>query len=133
MPATRSLRRLTAARFQVLINDLVAAVLHVTPAGVDVFIEADTVRLLVSVKGTVADVARRLAEGEFDDDFRFEIYPWDEPEMGCTHTLVQIATPSQIEVERFTTDDPYGNIEAAREAQAIPFEERMAIYADRGL
>jgi hypothetical protein len=36
------------------------------------------------------------------------------------------------EIERFTTDDPYGAVEAAREAQSLTLEERFDLYADRG-
>lgn len=80
-------------------------------------------------------------------DFRFEIVALEEPEVGCTHlvrviSLVEVppderwpvATIVDGEVlETFTTDDPYGAVEAAREVQAIPdIEERWALYAERG-
>jgi hypothetical protein len=64
-------------------------------------------------------------------DFRFEITPIEEPEMGCTHLVVVIGDEGE-EIERFTTDDPYGAVEAAREAQAFTLEERFAMYAERG-
>lgn len=80
-------------------------------------------------------------------DFRFEITPWDEPEMGCTHTVrvielvleppnadwpVETVRDGDV-IESFTTDDPYGAVEAAREVQAMPdLEERWALYAERG-
>lgn len=79
-------------------------------------------------------------------DFRFEILAMEEPELGETHRVTMVAwdlaapdetwpceTLVEGEVlESFTTDDPYGAVEAAREAQTIPFEERMATYAERG-
>lgn len=94
------------------------------------------------------------------EDFRFEIVALDEPEMGCTHLVRMIETlPCRAcnatgqrfdtgatcstcggrgstdgdELECFTTDNPYGAVEAAREAQAFPdLEERWAMYAERG-
>jgi len=65
-------------------------------------------------------------------DFRFEITEVPEPEMGCTHLVVVIEHGTEIELERFTTDNPWGAVEAAREAQAIPLEERLDMYAERG-
>jgi hypothetical protein len=78
-------------------------------------------------------------------DFRFEITAFDEPEMGCTHLvrmieLLPVPTVSEFtgtvdgrEIEAFTTDDPFGAVEAAREAQAYTLEERfdMAARAER--
>jgi hypothetical protein len=80
-------------------------------------------------------LAMRIADGEFDskvNDARFEIIPWDEPEMGCTHTVVIYAHPSQQEVERFTTEDPHGAVQAFREVQMIPMEERWEMCFARG-
>lgn len=59
--------------------------------------------------------------------------------MGCTHlvTMIELVlmpvdetwpVPTIVDgeiLERFTTDDPYGAVEAAREVQAFSFEERM--------
>jgi hypothetical protein len=80
------------------------------------------------------------------DDFRFEIVALEEPEMGCTHRVtvieLRIEEPGPVwpcetlvdgeVIESFTTDDPYGAVEAAREAQAYTLEERLAMYAERG-
>ena len=74
-----------------------------------------------------------------ENDFRFEIITLPEPELGCTHRVRQIervVTPADDQwpvatlvdgdvMEDFTTDDPYGFVEAAREAQAHPLEERL--------
>lgn len=56
-------------------------------------------------------------------DFRFEIIAFEEPEMGSTHLVIQHETTDAgvdtgVEMERFTTDDPYGAVEAARVSQA---------------
>lgn len=68
-----------------------------------------------------------------DTDFRFEITVNPEPDdPSTTHFVEVFGVPSGERLEAFTTGDPYGAVEAAREAQAIPFEERMALYADRG-
>ncbi len=65
------------------------------------------------------------------DDFRFIITAWDEPELGCTHTVIRVDDRG-FEAERFTTDDPYGAVEAFREYQAMPdLEERLNYYAER--
>jgi len=71
-------------------------------------------------------------------DFRFEIIEHEEPEMGCTHTVIVHETDDDggdtgVVLERFTTDDPYGAVEAAREAQAFTLEERFERYAEMGL
>lgn len=78
-------------------------------------------------------LAKRLADGEFDNDFRFEITTNPEPDdPGSTHFLVQYSVPSQREMIHLTTGDPYGFIEAARERQAVPdLEDRLALYAER--
>ncbi len=79
-------------------------------------------------------------------DFRIEIIVLDEPEIGCTHLVNQIAwvlapandqwpVDTLIEgdlIESFTTDNPYGFVEAAREAQAMSLEERFDYYAEMG-
>jgi hypothetical protein len=49
-------------------------------------------------------------------DFRFEITAWDEPEMGCTHTVRMIDDHGAV-VEHYTTDDPYGHVEQFRQFQ----------------
>jgi hypothetical protein len=64
-------------------------------------------------------------------DVRFYITPVPEPELGCTH-LVVIVDDAGAAVERFTTDDPYGAVEACREAQTMTLEERFDYYAERG-
>ena len=51
--------------------------------------------------------------------------------MGCTHLVVMIGDEGE-EIERFTTDDPYGAVEAARYCQALPLEQRWAEDAARG-
>jgi len=70
-------------------------------------------------------------------DFRFEIIEHDEPELGCTHTVIVHETTDDGKdtgsvLEHFTTDNPYGAVEAAREAQAYTLEERFELYAERG-
>lgn len=82
-----------------------------------------------------------------ENDFRFEITPLPEPEMGETHLVemielivhppdemwpVETVTDGRI-IESFTTDDPYGAVEAAREAQVYTLEERFEMYAEMGL
>lgn len=64
-------------------------------------------------------------------DFRFIIQALDEPEIGCTHLVIVVGDDGE-DIERFTTDDPYGAVEAAREAQAFTLEERFDMYAARG-
>lgn len=78
-------------------------------------------------------------------DFRFEILELDEPEIGCTHlvTVIELVLlpaddrfPCETVIdgpvlESFTTDDPFGAVEAAREAQAYSLEERLEMAADR--
>jgi hypothetical protein len=61
------------------------------------------------------------------DDFRFEIVEIEEPEVGCTH-IVRVIDDQGEEIEAFTTGDPYGVVEAAREAQAYTLEERLGPY-----
>lgn len=79
-------------------------------------------------------------------DFFFEIIPLPEPEMGATHLVIQtewrVAPPDETwpvetlvpgdEIDRWTTDDPYGAVEAARECQAISLEERWAADYEAG-
>lgn len=70
-------------------------------------------------------------------DFRFEIIPLEEPEMGETHrVIVHEITDEGVDtgnvLENFTTDNPYGAVEAAREAQMYSLEERFEMYAERG-
>lgn len=64
-------------------------------------------------------------------DVRFEIVPLAEPEMGCTH-LVRVIDDKGELVESFTTDNPYGAVEACREVQSMSMEERFDYYARMG-
>lgn len=80
-------------------------------------------------------------------DFRIEITPLEVPEMGESHLVRQIALvlmPADAQwpvetlvdgevMETLTTDNPYGYVEAAREAQAYTLEERFDMYAEMGL
>lgn len=88
-----------------------------------------------------------MADLRSADDFFFTITPLEEPEFGETHLLVMtewiIAPPDETwpvetlvpgaEIERLNTGDPYGFVEAARESQAVPLEERLDRYAEMGL
>jgi hypothetical protein len=76
-------------------------------------------------------------------DVHFKITPVPEPEMGCTHLVEQFeilpadgAWPCETlaaePFESFTTDDPYGAVEAFREAQTYTLEQRFDLYAARG-
>lgn len=79
-------------------------------------------------------------------DFRFEITELPEAEMGETHLVrmielvlcppdAQWSVETVIDgeqIEAFYTDDPFGAVEAAREAQAFTLEERFEMYAQRG-
>lgn len=70
-------------------------------------------------------------------DFRFEIIPLDEPEIGCTHRVIVHEITDEgwhtgVILENFTTDNPFGAVEAAREAQLYTLEERFDMYAERG-
>ncbi len=71
-----------------------------------------------------------------DTDFRFEIVEYEEPEVSCTHLVIVHETRDGQDtgtiLERFTTDDPCGAVEAAREAQEFTLEERFDLYAERG-
>ena len=64
-------------------------------------------------------------------DVRFDIIEIEEPEIGCTHFVRVIDDRGQV-VDEFTTDDPYGAVEACREAQTMSLEERFDLYAGRG-
>lgn len=131
MPTPRCLRPLSATRFQVIIADRVVAILDTVAAfATDIYILANEVELLETVDDAdPVNVAHRLAEGEFDNDFRFEIVTNPEPDQPSNMYFVsQIATPSQIVTEAFTTDDPYSAVEAAREAQMFTFEERLGEF-----
>ena len=55
----------------------------------------------------------------------------EEPELGAIHLVITIDDKGE-QIERFTTDNPYGAVEAAREAQSLTLEERFDLYADRG-
>lgn len=84
---------------------------------------------------TAAEAASALAAllEEILDDFRFDITALPEPELGATHIVLVIAHGSGRVLERHITDDPYGLVEAAREAQAIPYEERLEMQLQREL
>lgn len=84
-------------------------------------------------------------ERNAENDFRFEIEAVPEPEMGCTHlvTMIELVVMPPDEtwpcetvvdgqiLESFTTDDPYGAVEAAREAQVFTLEERFERQFER--
>lgn len=78
-------------------------------------------------------------------DFKFVIEALPEPEIGATH-LVEIfgwdLAPADETwpvttlvlgdlLETHITDNPYGMVEAAREAQAYSLEERFKMEAER--
>lgn len=74
-------------------------------------------------------LAERIADGEFDDDFRYEYFRHPEPDSPSDlYVMTRYATPSQKELERFSTDDPGREVEAAREAQTHSLEERLGPY-----
>lgn len=78
-------------------------------------------------------LAKRLADGEFDHDFRFEYVANPEPDQPSDmYFISRFATPSQQELESFTTDDPGREIGAARYCQTVPLEERWAADAEAG-
>jgi hypothetical protein len=82
---------------------------------------------------TAVGAARALcewAEGQLDDFF-FDIDAIDEPEMGATHVVAIAARGSGRLIERFTTDDPYGAVEAARYCQSTPLEARWTADAEQ--
>lgn len=79
-------------------------------------------------KRTLEVVSEVLAS----EDHRFEITPVPEPELGCTHVVRMVGRQSGRVAEQFTTDNPYGAVEAYREAQAYTLEERFDLYAERG-
>jgi len=64
-------------------------------------------------------------------DFRFVITQLEEPELGATHLVLTIDDRGEV-MERDITDNPYGMVEAAREAQSMSLEERFEMYAERG-
>lgn len=67
------------------------------------------------------------------DDVYFKVEANPEPDdAASTHWLGMYSHLTDELVESHITGDPYGFIEAMREAQAIPMEERWAMYADRG-
>jgi hypothetical protein len=85
--------------------------------------------------GLREDAASRERPAE-PGDFRFEIEDlsldpeFDDYEGG--RYSVRVIDDQGLVLERFRTDDPGSEVEAAREAQCIPFEERMQMYAERG-
>lgn len=135
---TRFLRPTGIDSYEVHINGYVAATIWRAANNTDdpfgaAFTDPDKTRL--GYDSNPVRLATRIAEGEFDskiEDARFEVITCDEPEMGRTHTVVIYAHPSQQEVDRFTTDDAHGAVEAFREVQTTPIEERWAIYGARG-
>lgn len=132
------LRPLRANVFQVIIGERVAAVLHVS-AITKIFVDAgDTPRLLATIQhfDELQDVGRRIAEGEFDDDFRFNIS--DASDEDGNYWLEQIATPSQTPLYSSLMRDPYGFVAAERQCQAERAEfpdlaDRFDHYAEMGL
>lgn len=140
MPTTRFLRRLSNTRFQLHIGDRVAAVLRQTNAHtIEIWTLADEARLLITLVDPtrlatdVARVALRIADGEFDNDFRFEYSLNPEPSSNADlYFITRYATPSQKVIDSWTTEDPGAAIEAAREAQIFSLEERFDIYAAKG-
>lgn len=142
MPTTRTrlLRRLRNNVFQVIIGDRIAAVLRQTNAHtIEIWTLADEARLLITLVDPtrlatdVARVALRIAESEFDNDFRFEYSLNPEPSSNADlYFITQIATPSQKVIDSWTTEDPGAAIEAARETQLYSLEERWAMDAEAG-
>ncbi len=66
------------------------------------------------------------------NDFRFEIVKLEEPDDFRTHLVTVLDVETGDFLDSFTTGDPFGAVEAAREAQAYTLEERFEMYADRG-
>lgn len=132
------LRPLRADVFQVHINDTVAAIVRQTGAfTIEVWTLRDAPHLLVTLSDAdPVNVAHRIAEGEFDDDFRFDIS--DAPDEDGNYWLEQIATPSQTSLYSSLMHDPYGFVAAERQCQAerraFPeLEDRLDHYAEMGL
>lgn len=133
MPTPRFLRLLSPTRFQLHIGDRVAAVLDGHGPVISIYILADEVRLLATVTDTAISVGARIADGEFDNDFRFEYTLNPEPSSNADlYFITQYATPSQKVIDSWTTEDPGAAIEAAREAQLYSLEERWAMDAEAG-
>jgi hypothetical protein len=63
-------------------------------------------------------------------DVRFEVTALPEPELGATH-CVRMIDEHGVEVERHITDNPYGIVEAFREAQEYSLEERLEPFGIR--
>lgn len=69
----------------------------------------------------------------FEDDVRFEVVRNPEPDdAASTHWLGMYSHHTGELIESHITGDPYGFIEAFREVQCIPLEERLDMYAARG-
>lgn len=123
---------------QRLLGDVVAIIVQVSPVDFpdvfDIYVDRGEVVKLAEVSGTcLRDLARRIGEGEFDDDCRFEYSENPEPSFpGDRFHITQYAIPSQRVVDSFTTHDPGDVIASCREAQTTTLEERFAVYADRG-
>lgn len=69
-------------------------------------------------------------------DFRFVIDA--NPEPSCNADLYFVTIIETFDgddmgvTDSFTAEDPYGHVEAAREAQQYTLEERFDMYAARG-
>lgn len=69
-------------------------------------------------------------------DFRYEIVRNPEPDQPSDLFFVTVhetrdGEDTGVVLERFSTDDPYRDVEAARYAQAVPLEQRWAEDAER--
>lgn len=85
---------------------------------------------------TREDAAKALCDWAADqlDDFFFVITANPEPDDAASLYWVEVARRGSGELlESFTTGDPYGAVEAAREAQVFTLEERLDRYAEMGL
>lgn len=73
-------------------------------------------------------------EATLEPDFAFDITANPEPDQASELYFVRMYDPATLEtLDRFSTDDPYGMVDAARFTQAFDFEERMDLYAEMGL
>lgn len=74
-----------------------------------------------------------------ENDVRFEVHVNPEPDFpDSTHTLVMFDLKTGEELESHRTGDPYGFIEAFREAQMFEAEgydqqQRIEFYEARGI
>jgi len=79
-----------------------------------------------------------------ENDFRFHIEEIEDDDFRYRVTVTELvfhpagpdfpfSTWKEGEIlEVFVTNSPYDEVEAAREVQCIPMEERWAMYAERG-